>query len=125
MAHIVTVDEPRPAPLDGKLPSASAIYRHKSSKDGFPLLDASTLYEVFTTSVEKYRDNDCLGVRENKADGSSGEYKFMTYRQAGEQVKQLASGLRAMGVNPKARVGIFGANCPEWMIAMQVSEAAL
>ncbi len=32
----------------------------------------------------------------------------------------VASALRALGVQPQQRVGVFGANCPEWMIAMQV-----
>lgn len=32
----------------------------------------------------------------------------------------VASALRALGVQPQQRVGVFGANCPEWMVAMQV-----
>ena len=43
--------------------------------------------------------------------------------QAGELVEAVASGLAAgAGLNkPGARVGVYGANCREWMIAMQVS----
>uniref|UniRef100_A0A7S0R5D9 Long-chain-fatty-acid--CoA ligase n=1 Tax=Chlamydomonas leiostraca TaxID=1034604 RepID=A0A7S0R5D9_9CHLO len=84
-----------------------------------PRLEVSTLYELFTRSVEKFPGNECLGVREKLADGKVGEYKFQTYKEVGEQVTQLASGLRAIGVNPKHRVGILGPNCPEWMVAMQ------
>ena len=32
----------------------------------------------------------------------------------------VASGLKAIGVPVKGRVGVFGANSPEWMITMQV-----
>lgn len=118
--HIVALGEPRPASADGKVPSASAIFRHAGSKDGFPSLDVSTLYELFSKSVEKYPDNDCLGVRVKNADGTAGAYQFKTYKQVSDEVALLASGLRAIGVDPKQRVGVLGPNCPEWMMAMQV-----
>ena len=35
----------------------------------------------------------------------------------------IASGLKAIGVPVKGRVGVFGANSPEWMITMQVRPA--
>jgi len=34
-------------------------------------------------------------------------------------VADIASGLKAVGVPVKGRVGVFGANSPEWMITMQ------
>jgi len=38
----------------------------------------------------------------------------------GLAVWQVGSALLELGVEPKDRVGVFGANCPEWMLAMQV-----
>ena len=41
----------------------SAIYRDKGSANGYPDLGVSTLYELFSTSVEKYADLPALGFR--------------------------------------------------------------
>jgi long-subunit acyl-CoA synthetase (AMP-forming) len=32
---------------------------------------------------------------------------------------QVGSAYLHLGLQPKDRVGVFGANCPEWMLAMQ------
>lgn len=32
---------------------------------------------------------------------------------------QVGSAYLTLGLKPKDRVGVFGANCPEWMLAMQ------
>ena len=44
----------------------------------------------------------------------------MTYQEAAARVEAAGSALVARGISPKERIGVFGANCPEWMIAMQV-----
>lgn len=79
----------------------------------------TTAYENFTTSVEKYPDNNCLGHYED------GGFKWLTYKQAGEQVDAIGSALAKVGIAPHSRCGIFGANSPQWMIAMQVGEGGL
>jgi long-chain acyl-CoA synthetase len=116
--YVVAVGEARQA--EGGKPSASPIYRAAASKDAFPKLECSTLFELFDNSVKKFGSNQCLGAREKLADGKVGDYVFQTYSEVAEEVSKLASGLRAIGVAPKNRVGVLGANCPEWMIAMQV-----
>lgn len=116
---LTEVEPARPA-AEGK-PSASPVYRHISAKDGFPKLGGATLHELFDQSAKKHADLDCLGSREKKADGTVGDFKFETYAQVAKKVANIASGLRALGVEPRQRVGVFGANCPEWMMAMQVS----
>jgi hypothetical protein len=174
--------------------NASAIYRRASSKDGFPTLEVTTLYELFNRSVEKYGDLPALGRRPidqaggplatlgagNVADtlvvtqaailaplgeapathavraaapaaaaactcgahtnqhlqpphtwvhgtqnGKAGDYVFMTYSEAGEAVGQIASALATLGLGKADRVGVYGANCCEWMIAMQVGRDEL
>lgn len=43
-----------------------------------------------------------------------------TYACAGMAfVLQVGSALLDLGVKPKDRVGVIGANCPEWMLTMQ------
>jgi hypothetical protein len=43
----------------------------------------------------------------------------MTYGEVSARVADVASALAALGVPPQGRVGIYSANCVEWMIAMQ------
>jgi len=116
-AFVVQVGEPRPA--TSAKPSASAVYRHTLAKDGFPTIEASTLYELFARSVHKYGPNPCLGRRPIQDDGTAGPYTFKTYAEVGEQVADLGAGLKVLGVGAGKRVGVFGTNCPEWMTAMQ------
>ena len=116
---LAKVGEPRQA--SGDIPSASAIYRHASAKDGSPKLEVATLFESFTRSVEKYADNKCLGWREKAADGSVGPYVWKTYKEVGAEVVLLASGLKSVGAATQGRIGVFGSNSPEWMMAMQAS----
>ena len=40
--------------------------------------------------------------------------------QVAAKVADIASAFKVVGLKPKGRVGIFGGNCPEWMISMQV-----
>lgn len=68
--------------------------------------------------MRKYPDNRCLGKR-TSGKGEEAPYVWMTYAQAAKQVEGVASSLAAAGMAPHSRVGVFGANCPEWMIAMQ------
>jgi len=118
--QVVEIGSDRPA--SSAVPSASKIFRHASAKDGFPTLDGiSSLYELFTQSVEKFPSNKCLGHRPKLADGTVGPFAWKTYKEVADEVALIASGIKAVGTVPKARIGVFGGNCPEWMMAMQVS----
>lgn len=64
-------------------------------------------------SVEKYGDNKCLGRR--SADG----YEWMTYKEVCELSAAIGSAMVKAGVPAHGRAGVYGANCPEWMITMQ------
>ncbi|PNW73635.1 hypothetical protein CHLRE_13g566650v5 [Chlamydomonas reinhardtii] len=115
--YLVEVEPARPA--NGDKPSASPVYRSVYAKDGFPTADFKTLFEMFEQSAAKYPDNQCLGKRVKKENGEAGPYVFKSYKEIHTEVANVASALRALGVNPAQRVGVFGANCPEWMVAMQ------
>lgn len=108
----------RPA---GKLPSASAVFKSKA----FTAVDlniegVTTLFELFERSVKEFADSPCVGSRQKEGD-SVGKYEFFSYKETWNMVRAMASMLsREQGLVPGKKVGIIGANSPEWMVAMQV-----
>jgi long-chain acyl-CoA synthetase len=104
-------------------PSASKVYRLPIAKDGFPTSEHSTLHELFTKSVAKYSNLPLLGWRPFDEAGKVGGYQWMTYSETAERVVEVASGLAALGLTAGNRVGVYGVNCPEWMMAMQVRKS--
>merc|ERR1711904_434472 len=79
----------------------------------------SSLYEIFERSCSKYPNNPLLGERLKNEDGSVSDYKWMTYREVKEKGVALGSGLLSEGLSPQECIGVFGANSPEWFLAMQ------
>ena len=57
-----------------------------------------------------------------QVDGKAGPYEFITYAQAGEMVAGVGAALMAAGLEARRKCAIYGVNCVEWMIAMQVSK---
>jgi long-chain acyl-CoA synthetase len=101
-------------------PSASRIYRLAISKDGFPANEHNTLHELFQQSVAKYSNEPLLGWRPIDEQGKPGAYEWITFAETAERVNEVASGLAGLGLTAGQRVGVYGVNCPEWMLAMQV-----
>ncbi|KAL5700788.1 long-chain-fatty-acid--CoA ligase [Ranunculus cassubicifolius] len=101
-------------------PSIGPVYRSLLSKDQFPPPDEDigTTWDMFKISAEKYSGNKMLGRREF-VDGKFGPYVWKTYKEVYTEVLQIGSALRASGANPGSRVGIYGANCSQWIVAMQ------
>ncbi|KAF4370071.1 hypothetical protein F8388_014023 [Cannabis sativa] len=108
---------------DGK-PSVGPVYRNLLSKNNFPPADPelSTAWDIFSKSVERYPDNRMLGWRK-LVDGKWGPYNWKTYKEVHEEVLQIGSALRASGAEPGSRIGIYGSNCPEWIVAMEACNA--
>lgn len=73
----------------------------------------TSLYEMFTASVEKVPNNRCLGRRVGD------EFQWMSYKETAAAAAAIGSAMADVGLKPHDRVGIYGVNCPEWMIAMQ------
>lgn len=116
---VVQVGEATPA--SGDKPACGPILRSHLAKDGYPVLEnVTTLYELFQRSVKTYGDRPCLGKRKI-VDGKAGDYEFDTYFQVDGKVSAVGSALSGLGLGPHSKVGVFGSNCPEWMISMQVS----
>ena len=82
---------------------------------------STTLFEVFEKSVKDFGPRAALGRRPVGADGQAGPYEWMSYQQLGEYVRQVSNGLDTLGLGEGARAGVYGPNCPEWMIAMQAT----
>ncbi|KAM0896317.1 hypothetical protein ACQ4PT_023277 [Festuca glaucescens] len=104
---------------DGR-PAVGPVFRNILAKDGFPPLepDMRTSWDVFRTAAGKYPNNRMLGWRPFR-DGVPGPYLWKSYKEVYEEVLQIGSALQHLGVQPGSRVGIYGANCPQWLVAMQ------
>uniref|UniRef100_A0A452XW33 AMP-dependent synthetase/ligase domain-containing protein n=1 Tax=Aegilops tauschii subsp. strangulata TaxID=200361 RepID=A0A452XW33_AEGTS len=114
----IQVEDGKPG-KDGR-PAVGPVFRNILAKDGFPPLDPDmrTSWDVFRTAAGKYPDNRMLGWRPFK-DGVPGPYLWKSYKEVYEEVLQIGSALQQLGVQPGSRVGIYGSNCPQWVVAMQ------
>ncbi|KAG6503778.1 hypothetical protein ZIOFF_032504 [Zingiber officinale] len=66
-------------------------------------------------AVETYGDYKYLGSR-IRSDGTVGQYKWMTYSEAGVSRSAIGSGLAYHGIPKGASIGLFFINSPEWII---------
>ncbi|KAH9695904.1 AMP-binding enzyme family protein expressed [Citrus sinensis] len=116
--YTVKVEEARPA-ADGK-PSAGPVYRCIYAKDG--LLESpvglESPWQFFCDSAKRIPNNQMLG-RRKVSDGKVGPYVWLTYQEVYDAAIRFGSAMRSRGVNPGDRCGIYGSNCPEWIIAME------
>ncbi|CAB4271878.1 unnamed protein product [Prunus armeniaca] len=87
---------------DGK-PSVGPVYRNLLSQNAFPP----------TRSPNKF----ILGHFQ------PGPYIWKTYKEVYEEVLHVGSALRLSGVEPGSRIGIYGSNCPQWIMAMEACNA--
>ncbi|KAM1012103.1 hypothetical protein EV2_048455 [Malus domestica] len=118
----VAVEEGREG-KDGK-PSLGPVYRNLLAQNDFPPLDRqiNSSWDLFSLSVQKYPGNRMLGWRK-MVDGKPGPYTWKTYKEVYDEVLDVGSALRLSGVEPGSRVGIYGANCPQWIMAMEACNA--
>ncbi|KAL0455069.1 UNVERIFIED_CONTAM: Long chain acyl-CoA synthetase 6, peroxisomal [Sesamum latifolium] len=77
--------------------------------------EIGTLHDNFVHALENFRDYKYLGTR-IRIDGTVGEYKWMTYGEAGTARSAIGSGLHHHGLQSGACVGLYFINRPEWMI---------
>ncbi|ONK63175.1 uncharacterized protein A4U43_C07F12180 [Asparagus officinalis] len=117
--YTVQVESGRAGSKNGE-PNVGPVYRNALARDGFPPPDPNmtTSWQVFSTAAEKYPGNRMLGWREF-TNGKAGPYKWKTYNEIYEEVLRVGSALQYLGAKPGSRIGIYGANCPQWIVAMQ------
>lgn len=118
MNYTVKVEEARPA-ADNK-PSAGPVYRSIYAKDGLQALPEGlqSPWEFFSGSVKNNPDSPMLGRRQT-TDSKVGPYVWLTYQEVYDSAIRVGSAMRGLNVNPGDRCGIYGSNCPQWIIAMQ------
>ncbi|CAN4127216.1 unnamed protein product [Withania somnifera] len=119
---IIEVEAAKPA-KDGR-PSMGPVYRSVFAKDGFPspIPGLDSCWDIFRLSVEKYPNNQMLGSREI-VDGKPGKYVWMSYKEVYDIVIKVGNSIRSCGVDKGGKCGIYGANCPEWIISMEACNA--
>ncbi|CAM6017999.1 unnamed protein product [Sphagnum balticum] len=117
--YIVKIEEGEASSGDG-VPSKGPVYRSVFAKEGLLPLpkDLLTTWDIFAQAVKKGPQNRMLGVRE-VINGNAGKYVWKTYGEVYEAVLCIGSAMRHLGVGPTQRCGIYGANCPEWFMAME------
>ncbi|MBA0768788.1 hypothetical protein Gotri_017568, partial [Gossypium trilobum] len=74
-------------------------------------------------SVEKYPNHHMLGHRQI-VDGKAGKYVWQTYKQVYDIVMKVGNSIRSCGVEEGGKCGIYGANCPEWIMTMEFTDAS-
>ncbi|XP_047149058.1 probable CoA ligase CCL6 [Vigna umbellata] len=114
----VKVEEGRPA-TDGK-PSAGPVYRSIYAKDALLEVPShlESPWDFFRDSVKRNPNSKMLGRRQ-KTESKAGSYIWLTYQEVYDAALKLGFAMKSRGVNPGDRCGIFGSNCPEWIIAME------
>nr|XP_016501799.1 PREDICTED: long chain acyl-CoA synthetase 4-like [Nicotiana tabacum] len=119
---IVEVEPAKPS-QNGK-PSMGAVYRSLFAKDGFPppIPGLDSCWDIFRLSVETYPNNRMLGRREI-VDGKPGKYVWTSYKEVYDIVIKVGNSIRSCGVDEGDKCGIYGANCPEWIMSMEACNA--
>ncbi|KAL2342676.1 hypothetical protein Fmac_003961 [Flemingia macrophylla] len=105
-------------------PSMGPVYRSIFPKHQLPspIQPLHTCWDVFRMSVEKNPTKPMLGVREI-VNGKAGKYKWQTYKEVYDLVVKVGNSIRAYGYGEGVKCGIYGANCPEWIISMEACNA--
>jgi long-chain acyl-CoA synthetase len=78
---------------------------------GGPRPAPGTLVQLFFGAAERYDKPDALQAKVN------GAYQPISHRTLAARVQHVGLGLRALGIERGARVGILSENRPEWAIA--------
>ncbi|KAF5827353.1 hypothetical protein DUNSADRAFT_795 [Dunaliella salina] len=103
-------------------PAASLVFRASYAPNGAPALEgAATCYELFASSAKRFPSRPCLGFR--RRDPANPQqplpYEFLAYAEVSQTVAEIHGAMLQVGLKPNDHVGVIGANCPEWLMAME------
>ena len=71
----------------------------------------NTIREYIYNSIEQYPNNNAFIIKKKK-----NEYRYVTYKQLGEEIENLGTGLINLGLENK-RIAIIGKNNYEWALS--------
>ena len=74
----------------------------------------ANIREVIQDGINKYQD--CIAFTIKNKNGKDVQYKDITYKQFGEEINNLGSGLLKLGLKDK-RIAIIGPNTYEWALS--------
>lgn len=105
-------------------PSVGPVYRGTYAEDGLVELEPGmeSPWQFFSDTAKRKPDYRMLGRRE-VVDSKVGPYVWHTYKEVYDSAVRLGSAIRSRSVNPGDRCGIYGSNCPEWIITMEACSA--
>eukprot|EP00884_Botryococcus_braunii_P017355 jgi/Botrbrau1/4302/Bobra.0390s0041.1 len=107
-------------PKQDGLPARSPIYRNKAVVDGFRRSE-ETLFSTFEGVCDKYGENPCLGTRRILPGGEGGDFVWETYNSVQDKAKTISLALARIGLKKQGRIGIYSANCTEYMLVIQAA----
>ena len=81
-------------------------------KYGLSIRQTDNLVDLILESVKAHGDRPVFGKK-----NADGNYEWITYRELGERIDNLRSGLARMDVRKDDAVGIIANNRTEWAIA--------
>ncbi len=91
--------------------SSTATTKHKMALPDYSTIES--LPEIWPIVAKQYGDMVALH------DPHAQPEVILTYAQLYERIKQFASGLQALGVQPESKVSLIADNSPRWFIADQ------
>ena len=75
------------------------------------IMSYNTISEMFITCADEFAENPAF------FDKVDGEWQGKTYKEAGEIVEKLASGLAALGLEKGDKIAILSTNSSRWAFA--------
>lgn len=116
-----------------KDPDGSLVLRRIDHQNELLIVDhgLKSVPDMFKSSVLKYADREYMGTREILDEREfyeeslkkkikkvkMGDYKWITYRQAGQIVDSLSAELRQLGHEQYENIAIFADTAKEWMLS--------
>ena len=118
--------------------SNTEVFRFRECADALADVRPGThsLWDYFTSSVNRYPDSNFLGYRSRDENGKLAPYQWHTYKQVEQMALRLGSSLGKHGLYVEESfpeeckaaqtlrtIGVFAKNCPEWFILEQACSA--
>ncbi|KAA8493489.1 Fatty acyl-CoA synthetase A [Porphyridium purpureum] len=75
------------------------------------------VFALFQRGAKLNADGQCLGYRKPLADGTVGDFVWLSYSEVLKKCVRFGTALLDLGLEKGSRIGIYSRNNPSWMIA--------